>query len=142
MWSLPVTYKTFRWEPRPALPLLLAIHAILLAHSAAQHSPAWDEVGHLVGGISHWRLGTFDLYRVNPPLVRMVAVAPLLFTDVEADWSRYDAAVGSRSERSIRRDFIKANGPRSLDLHTVARWACIPLSLLGAYVCFRWAREL
>ena len=24
----------------------------------------------------------------------------------------------------------------------VARWACIPFSILGGYICFRWAREL
>ena len=27
-------------------------------------------------------------------------------------------------------------------MFTWARWACIPFSLLGGYVCFRWAREL
>ena len=27
-------------------------------------------------------------------------------------------------------------------LFTIARWACIPFSLLGGYICFRWAREL
>ncbi len=35
-----------------------------------------------------------------------------------------------------------ANGSRSLRFFTVARWACIPFSILGGYVCFRWASEL
>ena len=38
--------------------------------------------------------------------------------------------------------FLKANGPKSFWLVTLGRWACIPFSLLGGYVCFRWAYEL
>lgn len=47
--------------------LLLLTHGALLAFGAWTHSPTWDEIGHLAAGISHWRLGGFDLYRVNPP---------------------------------------------------------------------------
>src|SRR5690606_19303560 len=39
-------------------------------------------------------------------------------------------------------DFIKANGERSIWLFTIARWACIPFSLVGGAFCFVWAREL
>ena len=49
---------------------VLCMHAALLARSAVQHSPGWDEPGHLVAGVSHWQFAAFDLYRVNPPLVR------------------------------------------------------------------------
>ncbi len=49
---------------------------------------------------------------------------------------------GARSEFAIGRDFITANGERSFWFFTWARWACIPFSLLGGYICFRWAREL
>jgi len=37
---------------------------------------------------------------------------------------------------------MAANGERTIWLFRLARWACVPFSLLGAYVCFRWAREL
>ncbi len=56
----------------------LAAHAGLLAYSAWRHSPVLTEVGQLPAGISHWELGRFDLYRVNPPLVRLVAALPVL----------------------------------------------------------------
>ncbi len=70
-----------RWKPllRVLPAALLAIHAGLLAYGAAVHSPSIDEVGHLAAGLSHWQLGRFDLYHVNPPLVRMVAAVPVLF---------------------------------------------------------------
>src|SRR5262249_44917669 len=38
--------------------------------------------------------------------------------------------------------FLKANRERWFQYFVLARWACIPLSLLGGYVCWRWAGEL
>jgi hypothetical protein len=48
---------------------LLAIHAGLLAWQAYRYSPTIDEPAHMAAGISHWKFGRFDLYRVNPPRV-------------------------------------------------------------------------
>jgi 4-amino-4-deoxy-L-arabinose transferase-like glycosyltransferase len=121
---------------------LLLVHAGLLAYGAAVHSPCIDEVGHMAAGLSHWKLGRFDLYHVNPPLVRMVAVVQVLFAEPKYDWSQYSDAPGARTEFGIGRQFITDNGERSFWFFTWARWACIPFSLLGGYVCFRWAREL
>ena len=121
---------------------LLLTHAGLLAYGAAVHSPVIDEVGHMAAGLSHWQLGRFDLYHVNPPLVRMVAAVPVLWAQPKYDWSPYSDAPGARSEVAIGRQFISDNGERSFWFFTWARWACIPFSLLGGYICFRWAREL
>jgi len=125
-----------------AVVLLLTVHAGLLAWGAWRHSPAWDEVGHLPAGISHWRFGRFDLYRVNPPLVRMVAVLPVLAARPKTDWSGFQQAPGARPEWAAGRALIEANGQRSFWLFTLARWGCLPFSLLGGYLCFRWARDL
>ena len=54
---------------------------VLVGWIAARKSPVMDEPAHLVPGISHWQFGTFDLYRVNLPLVRMVAAIPVLAAD-------------------------------------------------------------
>jgi len=72
----------------------------------------------------------------------MLATVPVLFARPEIDWSSYDTSVGVRSERTIRGAFVAANGERVFRFHTLARWACVPFSLIGAYVCFRWASEL
>jgi len=121
---------------------LLLAHASMLAWGAARHSPTRDEVGHLIAGISHWRFGSFGLYRVNPPLVRMVAGIPMLLARPQTDWTHWHDGVGRRPELEMRKDFVAANGERVFRLYTLARWACIPFSLLGGYVCFRWARRL
>lgn len=121
---------------------LLGIYGSLASWCATRNSPVWDEPGHLVAGISHWQFGRFDLMRVNPPLVRLAASLPVMFAGAKSDWSMYDYRVGMRSERAIRRDFIRINGQQTFWLHTLARWACVPFALLGGLICFLWAREL
>jgi hypothetical protein len=127
---------------RVLAPLLLLGHAGLLAWAATCHSPHLDEVGHLPAGISHWQLGRFDLYRVNPPLVRSVAALPVLLAGPTTDWDKLFQGYHKQLEFDIGEDFIAANGPRSFGYFTLARWACIPFSLLGGCVCWVWARAL
>ena len=50
---------------------------------------------------------------------------------------------GARSEFDIGQRFHhRPTASASFWFFTWARWACIPFSLLGGYVCYRWAREL
>jgi 4-amino-4-deoxy-L-arabinose transferase-like glycosyltransferase len=127
---------------RPIVAMLLLMHAALLAWGAGRHSPTFDEPPHLAAGISHWQFGRFELYRVNPPLVRMVAALPVLAVGAKSDWTEFYERPGVRPVFQIGKEFVAANGQRSFWLFTLARWACIPFSLLGGYICFRWAREL
>lgn len=121
---------------------LLLIHTSLLAYSASRHSPTADEPGHLVAGLSHWRFGRFELYRVNPPMVRMVAALPVLVNGFQEDWSSFRESPGSRPIFALGVDFINVNAEQSAWLFIIARWACIPFSILGATFCFFWSREL
>ncbi|MCG6157241.1 ArnT family glycosyltransferase [Rubinisphaera margarita] len=121
---------------------LLLTHTGLLAYSAAVHSPNANEPAHLAAGVSHWEFGRFELYRVNPPLVRMVAAIPTVLLGYEEDWSSYNDYPGSRCVFYVGPDFMWANGYRSLWLTTYGRWACIPFCLVGICVCYRWSREL
>jgi hypothetical protein len=100
------------------------------------------EPAHLAAGLAHIEKGRFDLYRVNPPLVRMVAAAPAALAGAQTDWVRDDPNPLLRCEFDVGQDILKANGRRSLMLFTLGRCACIPSSLLGAYITYRWATEL
>lgn len=121
---------------------LLVIHAGLLAWCGYRYSPTLDEVGHLPGGLVIWQYGRFDLYRVNPPLPRAIAAIPVALLPHQTDWSKFGDAPGARPEWAIGSDFIRANGVRAFWLFTLARWACIPFSLIGGGVCWRWGRAL
>lgn len=122
--------------------VLLMIHGLLLAWSGYRHSPTVDEPAHLAAGISHWQFGRMDLYCVNPPLVRMIAALPVMAADPQTAWGQFRRAEESRAEFEVGEAFADANGRRIFWLTTLARWSCIPFSLLGGWVCFLWSREL
>lgn len=125
------------------LALLLSLQAGLLVWSAKVHSPTWDEPAHLAAGISHWQLGRFDLYSVNPPLVRMLASAAVLMVDApEMDWALYSPTARHRSEVLLGRRMIELNGERTYRQFFLARLAVIPISLIGTLACFWIARRL
>lgn len=126
-----------RGQARHAVIGLLAIHAAMLAYIGAVHSPNWDEMAHLPSGASHWRSGTFELYRVNPPLVRMIAALPVLLSDARTDWSAYDDGLYARPEFGIGREFIDINGRDAFWYYSLARWALIPVCLIGPWVAYR-----
>lgn len=121
---------------------LLVIHTLLLGYSAYVHSPTLNEPAHLVAALSHWKFGRFELYRVNPPLVKMVAALPVMAAGYNEDWSGFYEGPGARPEMGMGENFVAANGERSFFLFMIARWACIPFSWLGMIVCFLWARDL
>ncbi|MBI1902567.1 MAG: glycosyltransferase family 39 protein [Planctomycetes bacterium] len=121
---------------------MLALHALLLAYGAWVHSPTFDEVAHLPSGLSHWQSGQFELYCVNPPLVRLVAALPVLAVGAKTYFPSFADDVIRRPEFVSGRRFISANAAASRNLFLVARWACIPFSLLGALACYLWAKEL
>lgn len=121
-------------------PLLL--HSLLLAHIGVWNSPNPDEMAHLPAGVYTWTFGRFDLYRVNPPLVRCVAASPAMLFGASTDWSEYSEKPGVRAEWAIGRAFVKANGSRTFWLITLGRWACVGFSVLGAWGCYRWASDL
>jgi hypothetical protein len=127
---------------RVVIALVLLTHLLMLTWGALRHSPTINEPGHLAAGLSHWYFGRFELYRVNPPLVRTVAAIPVTFGKPGVDWSKFHDHPGSRAEFSLGVSLAEANGARLCWLVTLARWACIPFSLLGAWTCYCWATRL
>lgn len=125
--------------------ILLAIsllHVALSLHGSAVHSPAWDEVGHLAAGLEHWELGTFELYKVNPPLPRAVAAIPVLLTTHPRVAIPQPSSFPYRAEWEAGADLIRRSGPGYFQHLTHARWMLLPFSLLGMLVCVRWAWAL
>ncbi|MGC1273500.1 MAG: glycosyltransferase family 39 protein [Planctomycetaceae bacterium] len=121
---------------------ILAVHAGLLSWTATRLSPTCDEPAHITAGLSYWRFGSFDLYRVNPPLTRLVAAVPLLDGSYEEDWRSVGDGQILRSEFRLGDDFAERNGRRFQAACIAARRALIPCVVLGGCVCFCWAREL
>ena len=142
IWSTACGMRHCVTKHRVLVGTILLAHLGLLLHTIATYSPTVDEVSHLPAGLSHWRFGRFDLYRVNPPLVQAVAAIPLLFCQVQEDWSAYSQDKTQRREFSVGRRFVDLNGEDAVRLYRYGRLACIPFSLIGALVAYCFARDL
>lgn len=116
--------------------LLLAIQTLLLGYAAYRDSPAVDEIAHLPAGVSHLELGRFDLYNVNPPLVRTVAALPVVLVGCNTDWRGYHDLL------KVQCDFLNANGTKVFAYFTLGRLMCIPFCLVGTWICYRWAEAV
>ncbi|MFQ5730907.1 MAG: ArnT family glycosyltransferase [Planctomycetaceae bacterium] len=62
--------------------------------------------------------------------------------DYQTDWRRFTGRPMVRDEFYVGSDFFAANGESAFWYFTLVRWACIPFSLLGAWVCYLWGRDL
>jgi 4-amino-4-deoxy-L-arabinose transferase-like glycosyltransferase len=130
---------------RAVVSALLVAQCLLVAWEAYRDSPTWDEVAHVAAGYSHLKLGSFALYRVNPPLVRLVACIPLRFLmKADVDFSEYEfpPTAAERTEFAAGKIIAVQNGFGYFWLVTLARWMCIPFVILGGLICYTWARDL
>jgi hypothetical protein len=115
------SHRSKRWLVWGTVAALLLVHAGLVLYSSRRNFVTVDEVGHLASGVAHWETGDFSAYRVNPPLVRMLATLPVLAANPVTDYSDFRDVPGLRGEWPLGRQFIKANEARYFDLLCLAR---------------------
>jgi hypothetical protein len=72
----------------------------------------------------------------------MVAALPVLAMNPRTQWARVDGSAAARSEAAVGREFFDLNGGRSFTMLAIARCACIPVSILGAWIAWTWAKDL
>jgi hypothetical protein len=107
------------------------------------HSPTVDEPAHLAAGLTVWRFGRFDIYRVNPPLVKAIAAIGAIVAGAQLDSLMPESQrSGHRPEWKLGSELAITNGTRIGLLTFVARCMCIPFSVLAGVVIYLWATEL
>jgi hypothetical protein len=122
--------------------LVLIIHAGLLLDCSRKNFVTVDEAGHLVSGISHWTTGTYSMYRVNPPLPRMLAVVPVFLLHPNTQGIQPIYGLNERAEWRCANQFALDNAERYLDILFLARLAGILWSCLGGWLVYRWGSDL
>ncbi len=122
--------------------LLLGAHAGILLDSARKNFVTADEVGHIAAGISHWETATYSMYRVNPPLPRMLAVLPVLVERPNTAGIQPNDTPGRRAEVPSGRQFAAENRERYFHLVWLCRLAGVGWSLVGGWLIYCWARDL
>ncbi|MGO8744949.1 MAG: glycosyltransferase family 39 protein [Thermoguttaceae bacterium] len=122
--------------------LILGAHGALLCYSSTTHSPVNGEPAAIASGVFSWSKGQFTLFRVNPPLSHMIAALPIVVMGAETDWREAIDKVAGRPEFRVGARFVEINGANMPLFLVCARWCCIPISMLGGWLCWRWASLL
>jgi hypothetical protein len=136
-----VAQMSDHWLRRASL-VCAGIATALLSISANVHSPNLDEPGHLAAGCLCLEYGIYDLYKVNPPLVKCLAALPVVYDNPVYDWRMLRTDPGERSESAVGGEFVEANGKKSFWYFTIARWALLSLWCMGCLILYQWAALL
>jgi hypothetical protein len=101
-----------------------------------------DELAHVTAGLHHWENGTFDLCIVNPPLVRVLGVIPLVVKGVQLPQMKVHTGPQARGEWALGYQFVRESGSDIFGYFVLARWACIPFALLATGIICIWGTAL
>lgn len=121
--------------------LLLAAFAALCAHGLRVDSPTVDEFAHLPAGYWTLETGRFELFPLNPPLIKILSALPLLALDPAIDmaspiqntgWFPWVFGTG----------FMEQNRPIYDRIFFLGRLPVVALGILLGLLVFLWAREL
>ena len=137
-----VTSNRSRWGVALAVAGLLVLHYGLAAHSLLGEAPTVDEVAHLPAGVSYWQKGTFKLYHHNPPLVKLVAAAPVVLAGPVTAPLYELKAWANESQATFGEVFTYLNARRYLDLFARGRLLMPLFSVAGGLAVFAWSRRL
>ena len=123
--------------------LVLLAYPGLIVFQAESNSPVVSEDAHLSSGAAQHEFSRFDLYRVNPPLVRHVAAYPVRNeVSEEAVWRRYSTNPLKRSEFAVAADtFHRSNRLRRHVVIARITVACV-FCITGVLMCVFWRPSL
>jgi hypothetical protein len=118
-----------------ALVLLLGIQLVL---TVRQESQTWDEADHIFAGYMSWERADFGLNPEHPPLVKLLATAPLLPMPLKVpELQKRDFKIEAFLDG---KDFLYGNDADAILLRT--RMAAATLTLLLAVLVFFATREM
>jgi 4-amino-4-deoxy-L-arabinose transferase-like glycosyltransferase len=121
-----------------ALCFLLIVLSLQLFFSVRRESQTWDEANHIFAGYRSWTHADFGLNPEHPPLLKLLATVPLLWSKpkspaLEERFFKEDAFLRGK-------EFLYQNDPEKILSRT--RTAAATLTLLAALLVFLGAREM
>lgn len=106
-------------------------------------SAVWDEPGHLVAGLNHWRYGDFRVYAVNPPLARVWATLPVMLFEQPTVPTLNSGDVPSlRREFELGSRFFDTQGSSAIRSLRIARIANLVWAVAGTWLMWWITRKL
>ncbi len=120
---------------------LVAAFAFQLVYHAVRTSATVDEPDHILAGHRHWQCGDFGINPEHPPLLKLLATAPLNFRELsEPPWECGSRLTSKFDAFSYGSSFLVENGVDTVVV--VARLAASLMSLLLAVLVFFAAWEM
>lgn len=119
-----------------AIVLMLVGQAIVMTQTAVKLTVTHDEYWHIPVGLLCWKTGRFDVEPLNPPVLRMWATWPLLFTNAESPRTQPTSDL-----TKIGDEFLAANNNQIDRFVVIARLSMIALTLAAGSLLARWAWE-
>jgi len=132
-----------KWE-YAAVFLLLVLMAVLAIASSRQQSPTYDEVVHIPSGLSYLQKQDARLNLEHPPLLKIIAAVPLLFSDVHANYNdrSWCGAGGLDCQWTFGRRFFVEWNRNPAHIVFLARLPMIFLTLCFGLAVYLMARAL
>ena len=119
-----------------AIAVMLAVQMVVMTLTAARLSTTHDEYWHIPVGLLNWKTGRFDFEPSNPPLLRMWATWPLLFTSAESPRTQPTTDLNRFGD-----EFLAANRDSIDRFVVIARLPIILLTIAAGALLARWAWE-
>src|SRR5688572_15820567 len=120
---------------------LFAAFAFQLGYHAVRTNATVDEPDHILAGYRHWQCGDFGINPEHPPLLKLLATAPLNFRQLsEPPWQCGSKLTSKFDAFSYGSTFLVENGVDSVVIS--ARLAASLMALLLAVLVFCAAREM
>lgn len=119
-----------------AIAAMLTVQAVVMTSTAARLTLTHDEYWHIPVGLLNCRTGRFDFEPSNPPLLRMWATWPLLFTSAESPRTEPTTDLNRFGD-----EFLAANDSNIDRFVVIARLPIILLTIAAGALLARWAWE-
>src|SRR3990167_82267 len=120
--------------------LLLALMLILSFSSARSENQIIDESAHIVSGFSYWKTGIWHLNREHPPLIKLIATFPLLFTKAELNTNT--ASWISGDQWNMGHDFLYNNKISADTILLLTRIPMMLIALVLGWLIWMWSKKL
>jgi 4-amino-4-deoxy-L-arabinose transferase-like glycosyltransferase len=122
----------------------LLLMALLAIGSYRQESLTFDEVTHIPSGLAYWQQHDTRLNIEHPPLLKMIAAFPLLFTDIRADYTdpSWCESGWTDCQWTFGNKFFRDWNSGVQRIVFLARLPMLFLALLLGWIIYRMARAL
>jgi len=125
-----------------ALGALLVLQFVALAWNGYWNSPTIDEPGHLQASLCIYHWGRYEVYAVNPPLVRLITGLPMSLLGLTPAVTFEDLDPASRWEFAAGYELFESKSDQAMNGLRWSRWSLIPFILMGTSLIFFWAKSL